>query len=36
MAKAALEEMIERLPSIPRAEYSAELTLLLPPEEAGA
>lgn len=36
MAKADLEEVIERLPNIPRAEYSADLTLLLPPEAGSA
>jgi hypothetical protein len=32
MPKADLEDMIESLPNIPRAEYSADLTLLIPPE----
>ncbi len=36
LTKAELEQMVERLPNIPQAEYSADLTLLVPPLEAGS
>lgn len=36
LTKAELEQTIERLPNIPQADYSADLTLLLPAEEGSA
>lgn len=36
LSKAEVEQMVERLPNIPHGEYSAELTLLIPPEEGSA
>jgi len=35
LTKAEIEQLVERLPSIPQAEYSADLSLSLPPEEGG-
>jgi hypothetical protein len=35
LAKAEVEQLVERLPSVPQAEYSADLSLSLPPEEGS-
>jgi hypothetical protein len=35
LTKAEVEQLVERLPSIPQAEYSADLSLSLPAEEGG-
>ncbi len=36
LSKAQVEQIIERLPNVPQAEYSADLTLLLPAGEESA
>jgi hypothetical protein len=36
LTKAEVEQIAERLPEIPSAEYSAELTLVVPAEGKGA
>lgn len=35
LTKAEVEQVVEHLPNVPQAEYSADLTLLIPSEEEG-